>query len=127
MSAIDLKPITLAIALADPDPLFGGPLLVGATCRSCGVAFFDTSGKRLCDECLVERVNGAGELEDDDPDDVINQVPRWASEDARGTWAIVRDYWREEAQLGCRTSLARLERICAARGYDYQATVRALR
>jgi len=119
MSTIDLKPITLAIALADHDPLFGGPLLAGATCRSCGVSFFGTNGKRLCDECLVERVNGVGELEDD-------QVPRWASRDARGTWAIVRDYWREEVQIGCKVSLARLERICRERGYDYQATLRAL-
>lgn len=127
---LDLKPITLDDALNDPNPLdFDRPIaripIAGAVCRSCGFSFLDTNGKRLCDTCLVERVNGAGELEDDDPDDPINQVPHWASEDTRGRWPIVRDYWREEVARNS-PALARLERICAARGYDYEATVRTL-
>lgn len=122
MSTINLSQITLDDALNDPDSL-----IVGATCRSCGLAFFDTNGKRLCDSCLVGRVNGAGELEDDDPEDAINQVPPWASGGATGLWAIVRGYWREEIRAERPSpALARLERICAARGYDYQATVWAL-
>lgn len=44
------------------------------TCRACGAVFVDLSNKRLCDVCLVDRVNGAGELELDDPDDIINQT-----------------------------------------------------
>lgn len=127
---LNLKQITLTDALNDPDPLsfdrpVRGPSIVGATCRACGFAFLDANGRRLCDTCLALRVNGAGELEDDDPDDVINRVPRWSSEDAAGIWAIVRDYWREEVRRES-VALARLERICAARGYDYQAAVRAL-
>lgn len=133
MSAVNLHRITLDDALNDPAPLdFDRPIpytpvVVGAVCRSCGFSFLDQNGERLCDTCLVERVNGAGELEDDDPDDAINQVPRWASEGARGLWTIVRDYWREEIRAERPSpALARLERICAARGYDYDATVRAL-
>lgn len=47
------------------------------TCRSCGTSFQDLNGLQLCDDCMVDRVNGAGELELDDPDDVINwDTPR---------------------------------------------------
>lgn len=63
------EPITLQMALDDPAPLFA------VTCRACGAKFEDINGKRLCDICLVERINGAGELELDDPDDVINLLP----------------------------------------------------
>lgn len=62
------EPITLQMALDDPAPLFA------VTCRACGVRFEDVNGHRLCDPCLAERINGAGELELDDPDDVINQT-----------------------------------------------------
>lgn len=61
------EPITLQIALDDPAPLFA------VKCRACDAKFEDINGKGLCDPCLVERINGAGELELDDPDDVINQ------------------------------------------------------
>lgn len=46
---------------------------VAAVCRDCGTLFWDLSGHGLCDACTCERVNGAGELELDDPDDVINR------------------------------------------------------
>lgn len=36
-------------------------------------------------------------------------------------------YWVAEVELGCTVSLERLERICAAAGYSYQATVEALK
>lgn len=40
-----------------------------STCRGCGAQFTDLGGHGLCDSCMVDRVNGAGELELDDPDD----------------------------------------------------------
>lgn len=40
-----------------------------ADCRKCGISFIDLNGQRMCDACMVERVNGTGILEDDDPDD----------------------------------------------------------
>lgn len=36
-------------------------------------------------------------------------------------------YWREELALGCAASLARLRRICEARGADYERTVEGLK
>lgn len=44
-------------------------------CRECGVIFEDLSGHQLCDACLVEYINGAGELELDD-DDLFSRPPR---------------------------------------------------
>ena len=46
---------------------------IAAVCRDCGTLFWDLNGHKLCDSCKCERVNGAGELELDDPDDVINR------------------------------------------------------
>lgn len=43
-------------------------------CRACGKTSVGTHG--LCDACLVDRVNGAGELELDDPDDLFARPPR---------------------------------------------------
>lgn len=110
--------ITLEMALNDKEPLFAG-----ATCRGCGDAFFDQNGRRLCDTCLCERVNGAGLLEDDDPDDVINlpAAPWSTSQDSQA-----RAYWVEEIRLNWGPSLERLAQICTASNYSYQATVEAL-
>lgn len=36
-------------------------------------------------------------------------------------------YWREEVRLNCAVSLARLQRICAERGADYDKTIAQLR
>lgn len=38
-----------------------------------------------------------------------------------------RTYWRQEVKLECKSSLARLRRICSERGCDYTKTVEALR
>jgi len=35
-------------------------------CKGCGIQFHDLNMHELCDDCLVERINGAGELELDD-------------------------------------------------------------
>ncbi len=90
------------------------------SCRGCQTQFEDVSGHRLCDECLVDRVNGAGELELDDPDDVINQPPLTFS-------GVALEYWREEVRLGCAVSLTRLRHICAERGADYDRTIAGLK
>ncbi len=37
------------------------------------------------------------------------------------------DYWREEVRLGCAVSLARLAKICAEHGADYDRTVAGLK
>lgn len=88
------------------------------SCRGCSVEFEDINGHALCDECLVDRVNGAGELELDDPDDVINRpLP---------LTGIPLAYWREEVAQGCSTSLQRLFVICRERGADYDMTVAGL-
>jgi hypothetical protein len=45
------------------------PLIPAAprvACRDCHVVFEDVSGHQLCDGCLAEHINGAGELELDD-------------------------------------------------------------
>ncbi len=85
------------------------------SCRSCRIKFEDVNGNALCDSCLVDRVNGAGELELDDPDDVINLT------------GIPLDYWREEVRLDCAVSLARLARICQERNADFDKTIAGLR
>lgn len=43
-------------------------ILVGprVACRDCHAVFEDLSGHKLCDQCLCEYINGAGELELDD-------------------------------------------------------------
>ena len=52
------------------------PTAPRVACRGCRVVFEDFNGHKICDVCLVDRVNGAGELELDDPDDVINRAVR---------------------------------------------------
>lgn len=114
--------VTLEMALEDKEPLFSG-----ATCRGCGLAFFDESARHLCDACLCERINGAGFLEDDDPDDPINlPAAPWATSSAPGNPALIRAYWAGEVAERS-GALERLGRICTAAGYSYQATVQALR
>ena len=39
---------------------------VDTSCIECGVLFHDLNKHALCDACLVEHINGAGELELDD-------------------------------------------------------------
>lgn len=60
-----------------------------------------------------------------DPDPLFACVPPWASPDATGLQAIVRDYWRGEVERGS-GALAILALVCSERGYDYQATIEAL-
>lgn len=50
----------------------------------------------------------------------------WASPDATGMAALVRNYWYEEVRTQS-PALARLESICRERGYDYQATIDQLK
>lgn len=54
-------------------PRFGTtPMFITGHCRECGAAFESTDDTRqLCDKHLVECINGAGLLEDDD-DDLFN-------------------------------------------------------
>ncbi len=90
------------------------------SCRSCRIEFEDVNGHKLCDECLIDRVNGAGELELDDPNDVINQSALTFS-------GIPLDYWREEVRLECAISLVRLKRICKSRDADFDKTIAGLK
>ena len=52
-------------------------------------------------------------------------VAPWAIE-PRGVWAGVRTYWQEEARRGS-LALDRLQVICRESGWDYTATLEALR
>ncbi len=52
-------------------PLIGKPEI----CRDCNTRFVDFASHGLCDACLVEYVNGAGELELDDDDLFIAVKP----------------------------------------------------
>lgn len=52
-------------------------LEVTGTCRTCGASFTTTDpDRRLCDAHLVECINGAGILEDDDEDEIDWDRPR---------------------------------------------------
>jgi len=87
-------------------------------CLDCGVTFEDLSGHQLCDGCLVEYVNGAGELEYDELPTAPTTRP------ALIFIGIAREYWREEAARGCTAALGRLRTIVAQRGCDFDATMR---
>lgn len=67
------------------------PLLLETTtrhCRICGAAFEALDDDRqLCDEHLVECINGAGELEDDD-DELFNTLRRTLIATARITCRV---------------------------------------
>lgn len=69
------------------------PLLPAAprvACRDCHVVFEDLNGHTLCDQCLCDHINGAGELElDDDEIDWDRRVP-FKPEGARITCAVCR-------------------------------------
>lgn len=53
------------------------PVAPRIACRDCHKVFEDLKGHRLCDVCLVEYINGAGELElDDEIDWERTQAPR---------------------------------------------------
>jgi hypothetical protein len=44
-------------------------------CRDCRVVFEDLNGHKLCDQCLCDHINGAGELELDN-DEIDWETPR---------------------------------------------------
>lgn len=89
------------------------PMSPRVACRACHAVFEDLNGHKICDVCLVDRVNGAGELELDDPDDVINRAVRITCR-VCGIGAIVPLDWPALLCEPCLTNLdATRERVQA--------------